>query len=89
MAEELVSYHALFHDLFMRSEQRQWSEFYLRGQLSRIDRQTVEPMVLALRGPDAAAIRAGEYINALLPDAHGHQLKAIFDFVLALIDFQH
>ncbi len=33
MAEELVSYHALFHDLFMRSEQRQWSEFYLRGQL--------------------------------------------------------
>jgi SRSO17 transposase len=58
MAEELVSYHALFHDLFLRSEQRQWSEFYLRGQLSQIDRKTVEPMVLALRGPDAAAIRA-------------------------------
>ncbi len=34
------------------------------------------------------ATRLREYINALLPEAHGHQLKAIFDFVLALIDHQ-
>ena len=32
MAEELVAYHAQFHDLFGRREQREWSEFYLRGQ---------------------------------------------------------
>lgn len=36
----------------------------------------------------STATRLREYINALLPDAHGHQLKAIFDFVLALIEKQ-
>jgi SRSO17 transposase len=60
MAEELVIYHALFHDLFARREQREWSAFYLRGQLADLDRKTVEPMVLALRGPDLAAVRAGQ-----------------------------
>ena len=34
MAEALVAYHAQFHDLFARREQREWSAFYLRGQLS-------------------------------------------------------
>jgi SRSO17 transposase len=60
MAEELVTYHAMFHDLFQRREQRQWSAFYLRGQLSDLERKTVEPMVLATHGPDAAAVRAGQ-----------------------------
>jgi SRSO17 transposase len=60
MAEELVTYHALFHDLFQRREQREWSAFYLRGQLADIERKTVEPMVLALHGPDLAAVRAGQ-----------------------------
>jgi SRSO17 transposase len=60
MAEELVTYHAMFHDLFQRREQREWSAFYLRGQLSDVERKTVEPMVLAIHGPDAAAIRAGQ-----------------------------
>jgi SRSO17 transposase len=60
MAEELVSYHALFHDLFQRREQREWSAFYLRGQLAELERKTVEPMVLALQGPDLAAVRAGQ-----------------------------
>lgn len=58
MAEELVRYHAQFHDLFQRGEQRQWSEFYLRGQLSDLERKSIEPMVLALKGPDGAAVRA-------------------------------
>lgn len=58
MAEELVTYHALFDDLFERREQSECSEFYLRGQLSAIDRKTVEPMVLALKGPDPAAVRS-------------------------------
>ena len=32
--------------------------------------------------------RLREYINAILPDAHGHQQKALFDFVTALIAVQ-
>ncbi len=32
--------------------------------------------------------RLQEYINAMLPDAHGHQRKTIFDFVTALISVQ-
>lgn len=32
--------------------------------------------------------RLREYINAMLPDAHGHQRKTIFDFVTALISVQ-
>src|SRR5918992_3651264 len=60
IAEELVTYHALFQDLFQRREQREWSAFYLRGQLADLERKTVEPMVLALQGPDLAAVRAGQ-----------------------------
>jgi SRSO17 transposase len=60
LAEELASYHAQFQDLFQRREQREWSAFYLRGQLADIERKTVEPMVLALKGPDLAAVRAGQ-----------------------------
>jgi DDE family transposase len=32
--------------------------------------------------------RLREYINALLPDTHGHQRKAVIDFVLALVNVQ-
>ncbi len=32
--------------------------------------------------------RLREYINAMLPDAHGHQQKVIFDFVTALVAVQ-
>ena len=32
--------------------------------------------------------RLQEYIKALLPDAHGHQIKATIDFVMAIIDVQ-
>lgn len=32
--------------------------------------------------------RLREYINAMLPEAHGHQRKAVFDFVLALVTVQ-
>jgi SRSO17 transposase len=59
-AEELVAYHQLFQDLFRRPEQREWSQVYLQGQLSDLERKTVEPMVLALKGADAAAVRAGQ-----------------------------
>jgi SRSO17 transposase len=60
MAAALVAYHAQFHDLFVRREQREWSAFYLRGQLSDLERKTVEPMVLAAYGADRAAVRAAQ-----------------------------
>lgn len=34
---------------------------------------------------NSLATRLGEYISLVLPDAHGHQRKAICDFVLALV----
>ena len=57
MAEDLMTFHALFQDLFVRREQREWSAFYLRGQLSTLERKTAEPMVLRLQGADTAAVR--------------------------------
>lgn len=58
LAAELVTYHAQFHDLFARREQREWSAFYLRGQLAPLPRKTIEPMVLAFAGAAPAAVRA-------------------------------
>jgi SRSO17 transposase len=58
LAEELAAYHDQFANLYKRREQREGAEFYLRGQLSDLERKTVEPMVLALKGGDANAIRA-------------------------------
>lgn len=57
LAEELVAYHRRFGDLFARREQREWSEFYLRGQVSDLERKTAEPMVLALKGADRSSVR--------------------------------
>lgn len=37
---------------------------------------------------DALATRLGEYISLVLPDAHGHQQKAVCDFVRALVTVQ-
>lgn len=59
-AEELLSFHDVFHDCFSRREQRQWSLFYLCGQLSNIERKTIEPMVLTLHGADPNAVRAAQ-----------------------------
>jgi hypothetical protein len=41
-----------------------------------------------MRSPDSAPTRLDEYIVSLLPWAHGHQRKAIRDFVRAIIDEQ-
>ena len=56
-AEELIIFHRLFHACFQRCEQRQWSLFYLCGQLSNLDRKTIETMVLTLHGVKANAVR--------------------------------
>ena len=59
-AEELIAFHDLFQDCFPRREQRQWSLFYLCGQLSNLERKTIEPMVLTLYGADLNAVRAAQ-----------------------------
>ena len=58
LCQALVEYHRLFHSCFQRREQREWSAFYLCGQLSNLERKTIEPMVLELLGPQSNIIRA-------------------------------
>jgi SRSO17 transposase len=60
ISDELTAYHRLFHAVFQRREQRYWSLVYLCGQLSDLERKTIEPMVLALLGPDPNLVRAGQ-----------------------------
>jgi SRSO17 transposase len=57
LSDELIRYHRRVRDVFGRTEQRQWSIVYLCGQLSELERKTIEPMVLKLLGPDRNAIR--------------------------------
>lgn len=59
-AEELIAFHDLFQDCFTRREQRKWSLLYLCGQLSNLERKTIEPIVLALQGADLNAVRAAQ-----------------------------
>jgi SRSO17 transposase len=55
--KELIDYHHAFEQFFSRHEQADWSWFYLCGQLSNLERKTIEPMVLALLGPVPNAVR--------------------------------
>jgi SRSO17 transposase len=57
LVDELRAYHALYSPLFQRREQREWASDYLHGLLLDIPRKSIEPMVLAMRGDDANAIR--------------------------------
>lgn len=56
-ANELVAFHRLFELRFQRREQRQWSAWYMYGQLANLARKMIEGMILALKGPDPNAIR--------------------------------
>jgi SRSO17 transposase len=58
ICQALIDYHHLFDSCFHRREQRQWSAFYLCGQLSNLERKTIEPMVLELLGPQRNLVRA-------------------------------
>lgn len=58
LASELSDYYAEYTPLFARSEQREWAQLYLRGQLSDLERKSIEPMVLRERGKDINAVRA-------------------------------
>jgi hypothetical protein len=56
-ADELLTYHREFQALFQCREQRQWSLLDLCGQLSNLERKTMEAMAMSLIGPDPNAIR--------------------------------
>jgi SRSO17 transposase len=56
-ADELLAFHRQFQAMFKRREQRNWSLCYLCGQLSNLERKTIEPMVLAQIGADPNAVR--------------------------------
>lgn len=56
--ETLLAYHQEFQAFFQRREQRDWSFFYLCGQLANLERKTIEAMVLTLIGAKPNLIRA-------------------------------
>lgn len=58
LASELSDYYAEYAPLFARPEHHQWGQLYLRGQLSDLERKSIEPMVLRDRGNDPNAVRA-------------------------------
>lgn len=58
LAAELTEYYAEYAPLFARREHQQWGQLYLRGQLSDLERKSIEPMVLRERGKDLNAVRA-------------------------------
>ena len=66
-ADELLAFQAHFDSLFARQEQRDWFRFYMCGQLSNLDRKTVEPMVLALLGVNESAIRTAQHFLGQSP----------------------
>jgi len=56
--QALLDYQQRLRACFQRREQRHWSAVYLCGQLSNLERKTIEPIVLGLIGPDPNAVRA-------------------------------
>jgi len=80
ICQALIDYHHLFDSCFQRREQRQWSAFYLCGQLSNLERKAIEPMVLELLGPQRNLVRAvQQFIGQGEWSAHDmlHQLQAL------------
>ena len=59
--EALIAFQQRLKDVFQRREQGDWFLFYLCGQLSNLERKTIEPMVLGLHGPAPQVIRALQY----------------------------
>lgn len=70
--EALIAFQQQLKDVFQRREQGNWFLFYLCGQLSNLERKTIEPMVLGLHGPAPQVIRALQIIIRLLASAHKH-----------------
>ena len=59
--EALIAFRWRLNVVFQRREQRDWFLFYLCGQVSNLERKTIEPMVLGLHGPTPQVIRALQY----------------------------
>ena len=83
LAEALRGSHALSSPLLRRREHREWAEQSLRGVLSALPRTAVEPMVLALEGAHAQAVRTrplflsdGAWEDALLLTRYGQEVDA-------------
>jgi SRSO17 transposase len=61
LTTQLKEYHAIFSPFFQRREHREHSELYLTGLLSPdLDRKSIEPMVLHLKGADPNAVRSAQ-----------------------------
>jgi SRSO17 transposase len=72
ICQALTDYHRQFEACFYRREQRHWSAVYLCGQLSNMERKTIEPMLLDLLGVDRNAVRAvQEFIGVGQWEAQG------------------
>jgi SRSO17 transposase len=81
LVDELRAYHTIYSPLFQRREQREWASDYLQGLLLTIPRKSIEPMVLALKGADANAIRAmqqfvsdGAWADTPILETHWHEV---------------
>ncbi len=62
LLDAVKAYHAVYSPLFQRREQRERSREYLYGLLDpELKQKAIEPMVLALHGDDAGAIRAMQH----------------------------
>ena len=66
-ADELLAFQEQFQSLFARQEQRDWFRFYMCGQLSTLERKTIEPMVLALLRADESTIRTVQHFLGHAP----------------------
>jgi len=62
--EELKGFHEQFHDCFLRSEPRENLFYYMAGQLSPLERKSIEPMALSIEN---AKVRALQYF---ISDVH-------------------
>jgi hypothetical protein len=56
LADELVHYHAVFAELYYRTEQAHWGYKYLQGLMLPIEWKSIEPMALALDSGDIQAM---------------------------------
>jgi len=82
--QEVRDYHAIFAPLYGRREQREWGELYLRGLVSPdIERKSIEPMVLTMKGADPNAVRAvqqfvgaGAWDDAAILQQHRREVQA-------------
>ena len=60
-ADELQIFHCQFQPLFQSREQRSWSLLYLCGQLSNLERKTIEPILRSVIEP-GSLVNTDEYV---------------------------